>query len=108
MRYAPAPKCPTHRVFMRFRSGTFPNRFYLCPQCRDHWREDGQRNGQVTIIRAFAPPVTEFVPVRSSAVQESAGRCSRSHVGPGTMLLAAIGGLALLSLLLGSSSDQSS
>ena len=53
MNTAPTPKCPKHRVFMKFHSGEWPHRFYLCPLCRDHWREHPGSMGKTDLHKAF-------------------------------------------------------
>jgi hypothetical protein len=48
----PAPKCPTHKIFMQFKYGEFPHRWYYCPTCHDHWIECGICFGHVELKRA--------------------------------------------------------
>ena len=52
--FVPSPKCPKHRIFMKFKGGKWPRRFYFFPECRDHWRECGTDiDGQTKVMTAF-------------------------------------------------------
>jgi hypothetical protein len=115
-RFQPAPKCPEHRVFMKFRVGSFPHRTYFCPCCRDHWRERGLDDGEVDLVRAFrsaepsAPPTTSLVPVAQEVVRTE--RVYEPYpvpeyravptVHPVVTGLAIVGGIAILGAILSS------
>ena len=53
MKNPPTPKCPQHKCFMQFHSGTHPYRWFYCPVCRDHWVEQGSFRGQTELGKAF-------------------------------------------------------
>lgn len=50
----PAPKCPAHKIFMQYKHGKFPGRWYYCPECHDHWKECGFLLNQVTLKKAYS------------------------------------------------------
>ncbi len=96
-RYPPAPKCPTHEIFMRFKSGQFPRRYYLCPCCRDHWQETGETDGRVGLTRVFREEPMALAPTSGPpAVERVPVPCYRPHIGPGTVALAGLGAFFLL------------
>jgi hypothetical protein len=53
LEFPPAPKCPQHRIFMQYQYGDYPYRFFLCPECNDHWRECGTSLRQIIVRPAF-------------------------------------------------------